>query len=77
QTSGFLRFARQIAYSLHERWDGRGFPVGLAGERIPLAARIVALAVPYQEHTSRHAYRPPRGAPHAVVLIHTAPRSQK
>ncbi len=69
QPSGFLRFARQIAYSHHERWDGRGFPEGLAGERIPLAARIVALADRYDELTSRHAYRPPLAHAEAVLLI--------
>ena len=68
QPSGFLRFARQIAYSHHERWDGRGFPEGLAGERIPLAARIVALADRYDELTSRHAYRPPLAHAEAVLL---------
>jgi putative two-component system response regulator len=39
-----VRLAEQIALSHHERWDGRGYPHGVAGEAIPLPARIVALA---------------------------------
>lgn len=76
QPSGFLRFARQIAYSHHERWDGRGFPEGLAGERIPLAARIVALADRYDELTSRHAYRPSLAHAEAVLLIQAGAGSE-
>ncbi|KFF33171.1 chemotaxis protein CheY [Pseudomonas aeruginosa VRFPA01] len=76
QPSGFLRFARQIAYSHHERWDGRGFPEGLAGERIPLAARIVAIADRYDELTSRHAYRTPLAHAEAVLLIQAGAGSE-
>jgi putative two-component system response regulator len=43
-SSEILRVACRIARSHHERWDGRGYPDGLAAERIPLAARIVAVA---------------------------------
>ena len=39
-----LRFAAEIARSHHERWDGRGYPKGLAGEEIPLAGRICSIA---------------------------------
>jgi putative two-component system response regulator len=42
--SDVLRMAREIAASHHERWDGQGYPRGLRGEEIPLAARIVAIA---------------------------------
>jgi putative two-component system response regulator len=42
--SGTLRLARQIALTHHERWDGYGYPGGLAGAEIPLEGRIVALA---------------------------------
>jgi putative two-component system response regulator len=53
----FLQVARDIALSHHERFDGRGYPQGLAGEDIPLAARIVALADVYDALTSRRVYK--------------------
>ncbi|RMH20975.1 MAG: response regulator [Acidobacteria bacterium] len=52
-----LRMAMEIAYSHHERWDGEGYPRGLAGENIPLAARLVALADAYDAITSRRPYK--------------------
>ena len=45
--SNFLQMAREIAFAHHEWWDGTGYPRGLAGEEIPLAARIVAVADVY------------------------------
>lgn len=53
----FFRVARDIAASHHERWDGRGYPAGLAGEAIPLAGRIVAVADVYDALTSRRCYK--------------------
>ena len=44
--------------STHERWDGGGYPDELAGEAIPLAARIVAVCDAYQAMTSARPYRP-------------------
>lgn len=55
----FLQVARDIAASHHERWDGNGYPRGLAGERIPLSARIVAVADVYDALTSRRVYKEP------------------
>ncbi|MEM6457325.1 MAG: HD domain-containing phosphohydrolase [Acidobacteriota bacterium] len=52
-----LTMAMEIAYSHHERWDGRGYPEGLRDEQIPLAARIVALADAYDAITSRRPYK--------------------
>ena len=49
--------ARDIAAAHHERWDGRGYPRGLAGEAIPLAARIVAVADVYDALTSKRVYK--------------------
>ena len=44
QPVSFLEYAREIAYSHQEKWDGTGYPEGLAGERIPLSARLMAVA---------------------------------
>ena len=53
--SGFssLRALAAIVRAHHERWDGKGFPDGLSGERIPLAARIVAVCDAYDSLTKK------------------------
>ena len=53
----FLRMARDIAATHHERWDGSGYPHGLSGEQIPLCGRIVALADVYDALTSKRVYK--------------------
>src|SRR5438105_1507488 len=53
----FLQIARDIAATHHERWDGTGYPARLAGQLIPLAGRIVALADVYDALTSKRAYK--------------------
>jgi putative two-component system response regulator len=53
----FLRMGVDVARSHHEKWDGSGYPDGLRGETIPLAARIVALADFYDALTSTRCYR--------------------
>jgi HD-GYP domain-containing protein (c-di-GMP phosphodiesterase class II) len=55
----FLEMAREIALHHHERWDGSGYPGGLAGEQIPLAARIVAIADVYDALSVRRVYKAP------------------
>jgi response regulator RpfG family c-di-GMP phosphodiesterase len=50
----------------HERWDGRGYPLGLASKEIPLIARIIAVADTYDAMTSDRAYR--RALPHEVTV---------
>jgi len=53
----FLRFAKEIAGSHHEKWDGSGYPDGLAGEAIPLSARLMALADVYDALISKRVYK--------------------
>ncbi|MEW5975258.1 MAG: HD domain-containing phosphohydrolase [Acidobacteriota bacterium] len=53
----FLTLGKEIAYYHHERFDGRGYPFGLAGENIPLSARIVAFADAYDALTSKRCYK--------------------
>nr|WP_242445657.1 HD domain-containing phosphohydrolase [Chromatium okenii] len=55
--SDLLRMAREIALSHHEKWDGSGYPLGLAGEAIPLTGRIVALADVFDALTSQRPYK--------------------
>ncbi len=52
-----LQMAEQIAYSHHERWDGTGYPRGLAGSDIPLVGRIVALADVFDALTTPRVYK--------------------
>jgi ribonuclease P protein subunit RPR2 len=62
----FLAGAREIVYAHHERWDGQGYPRGLAGEEIPLGARIFPLADAFDAMTSDRPYR--RALPFEVAL---------
>nr|WP_173804076.1 two-component system response regulator [Leptothrix sp. C29] len=55
----FLGYAMQIARHHHERWDGSGYPDGLAGTDIPLAARLMAVADVYDALISRRPYKEP------------------
>ncbi len=65
----FLLMGMEIAYHHHERWDGRGYPGGLAGRRIPLPARIVAVADAYDAITSARPYKPAHDHDEAVRRI--------
>ena len=56
--SPVLSLAAEIALSHHEHWDGGGYPAGLAGESIPLAGRIAAIADVFDALTSNRVYRP-------------------
>jgi len=53
----FLQIARDIAATHHEKFDGTGYPLGLAGQQIPLCGRIVAVADVYDALTSRRVYK--------------------
>ncbi len=65
-TNSFLRFAREIAESHHERWDGTGYPHGLAGAEIPLSGRLMAIADVYDALISRRVYKSP--FPHSTAV---------
>ena len=56
---GVLQLAREIALAHHEKWDGSGYPRGLAGEAIPVSARIVAVADVFDALTTRRPYKEP------------------
>ncbi|MGB4073885.1 response regulator [Pseudomonas sp.] len=71
-STDFLRTARDIVYCQHEYWDGSGYPQGLLGEQIPLAARLMALVGCYEELTSHHLYRPSVGHAEALQQISAA-----
>ncbi|NPB09016.1 MAG: response regulator [Thermodesulfobacteria bacterium] len=66
---GLLRQEVEIIKHHHERWDGRGYPDGLAGEDIPLLARVLAVADTYDAMTSVRPYRPPLPREAAVEEI--------
>jgi putative two-component system response regulator len=53
----FLSVAKEIALSHHEKWDGSGYPQGLAGEAIPIPARLMALADVYDALISKRVYK--------------------
>ena len=54
---GFLMDAYPIVYHHHERWDGKGYPDGIKGDRIPLGARIVSVVDAYDAMTTDRPYR--------------------
>jgi len=54
---GFLTMASQVAKFHHERWDGTGYPTGLAEDNIPLPARIASVADVYDALTSKRPYK--------------------
>ena len=57
--SEIIRVAGQIALSHHEKWNGKGYPQGLSGDKIPLVGRIVSLADVFDALTSRRPYKDP------------------
>lgn len=65
----FLRYPKEMVYSHHERWDGNGYPLGLVGEKIPLSARIIALADVYDALTSKRVYKEAFTHTKAVEII--------
>jgi CHASE1-domain containing sensor protein len=64
-----LQMAREIALNHHERWDGDGYPAGLAGQNIPESARIVAIADVYDALTHDRVYRPALPRDEALTIM--------
>ena len=67
--SNFLALAHEIAVFHHERWDGSGYPSKLAGEAIPLSARIVAIADVYDALSARRVYKDAYAHERCVEII--------
>ncbi len=65
----FLKPSLDVVRYHHERWDGRGYPEGLAGERIPLGARIFAVADTFDAITSHRVYQEARSIGEARAII--------
>jgi putative nucleotidyltransferase with HDIG domain len=65
-----------IVLSHHERWDGTGYPRGLAGEEIPLPARLIAVADAYDVLTARDSYRQPIPPDAAIAELRAGAASQ-
>ncbi len=65
----FLSLAKEIAYSHQEKWDGTGYPLGLAADAIPVSGRIMALADVYDALISRRVHKEPMSHAQAVQII--------
>ena len=68
-TNSFLSFAREIACTHHEKWDGSGYPRGLKGNDIPLSGRLMAVADVYDALISKRVYKPAFSHEKAMSII--------
>lgn len=71
-TSSLLQMAAAIAQTHHERWDGSGYPNGIAGDKIPLSGRVCALADVFDALTTKRNYKAPMGLEKAQSMIQQA-----
>jgi len=69
ESVSFLRYAQEIAYGHHEKWDGSGYPQGLSGKAIPLSARIMAVADVYDALICKRVYKTAMDHGQAVQII--------
>jgi HD-GYP domain-containing protein (c-di-GMP phosphodiesterase class II) len=65
----FLKSASLMVLSHHERYDGSGYPHGLAGEKIPLGARLISVADAFDYMTTEHNHRPAMGGKKAFAEL--------
>jgi putative two-component system response regulator len=65
----FLKYAKEIAYYHQEKWDGSGYPDGLAGDNIPISGRLMAVADVYDALISRRVYKEGMSHEKAVCII--------
>jgi putative two-component system response regulator len=65
----FLRIAKEIALSHHEKWNGSGYPKGLSGDAIPVSARLMAIADVYDALVSKRVYKSAMPHTQAVDII--------
>jgi HD-GYP domain-containing protein (c-di-GMP phosphodiesterase class II) len=76
RVGGLLGEIGRVVRSCHERWDGKGYPDGLAGERIPLLARIVSCCDAYNAMTSDRSYRKALPQEVAIAKLHAGNGTQ-
>ena len=67
--NSFLRIAREITLSHHEKWDGSGYPLGINGQDIPISGRLMSIADVYDALISKRVYKPPFTHKKAVGII--------
>ena len=65
----FLQVAHEISLSHHEKWDGSGYPHGLAGDKIPVSARLMALADVFDALISKRVYKPTLSLADTTAII--------
>lgn len=68
-SAGYLQEAKNLAEFHHEKWNGKGYPTGLAGEEIPLSARIMAVADVFDALISKRSYKKPFTFEKAIDII--------
>jgi putative two-component system response regulator len=68
-TTPYLKMGAEISLTHHERWDGSGYPRGLAGEDIPLSGRILMMCDQYDALRSSRPYKPPYSHEHAMRIM--------
>ena len=65
----YLKYADDICHYHHERWDGKGYPIGLKGEEIPLAARVVSIVDVYDALVNTRCYKPAFTHEESIAII--------